>query len=298
MKRGVFLSGVAAFSLLLGGHTSFCQESSPSSSRHLIIRFRDPGPPAIHSVQARTSDKPHGVWCTIPANISLSEDGFHYKATLEMPDARWGMFRVKRLGSGDSPPLTVSGVEAKEGDGAIFPVDVSYPSLVKNEELMGERRFEGLIPGVDFAPGKVIVGFWQSVSEEEVVALFEAGGLPFESYFPRIFHVSCLVTSGEVPDHIETLMASGIVLRAERTYRYGADVLAITVTFNVRATPAMAEELFESIEGLEPDWSTFLQAEKFGVVYVPEGHEFAWIVALEHAPFSRYAELSYINYRW
>ncbi len=287
MKRGLLTIGV--FSAVICTHRVPCQETA---SRHLVIGFEDQGPPAIHSVQARTSDAPDAIWSSVPANISLSQDGLRYEATVEMPDARWGTFRVKREGGDQVSPVTALQVELRPASGALFAVDVSYANQVGNREFSQTWRFGGLIPGIHFRLGQVVLGFRPYVTNQEAAAFFEAGGLGFELSFPTIFHVECVVISGDISDHVRRLKESGIVLRAEPMPWSSPQRIAVVSGANTSIEEM--DELISSIEGLEADWATFLQAEKIGLVYVPEGHEFAWILVLERHPMINYAEPSYI----
>jgi len=286
MGKRAFLLSFGVISLVAFGGPALSQETSPT--KHLVIQFQDPGPPAIHKVEGKVGADPDLPWLYVPAGVSRPDPSLPFEARLEVPDAECAVYRVKRLAGTEVPPMCVLSVGIAQAAGVICPIDSAYPASVCNKELQNELRFRGLVPGKNYVPGEVIVGFNPSVPKEEAVALFSALGLPFEPHFPCIFHLDCGVISGDIAEHIERLEDSGIVLH---TYIRSEDT--ISVSFNCFATISSAAELLSSIEGLEPDWSTYLEAEKFGVVYVPEAHEFAWIVALEHVPGVTYAEPNY-----
>jgi hypothetical protein len=294
MNKRVLVVSVVFVVLMGGVNLALCQDTS--ESRLFVIRLTDPGPPAIHSVQAKMSDHPNAVWSSIAANISLSVDGLSLTATVEVPDARWGIFRVERQGTDDGGALSVLEVKTAAANGPVFAVDVAYANAVTNDQLWGETRFLFLGP---FAPGKVLVGFQDYVTEEQAIAFFNAGGLRFEPRFPGIFGgVWCRVVSGDPWEHIGRLEErSDIVMWAQWCGR-GDAWTWIIVAFNKWATVEAVTELLCSMEGLQPDWESMdpFGGPKYGVVYVPEGHELAWILALEQHPIISYAETSGIVY--
>ncbi len=293
MRKAALAVSVAFVVLMGGGNFAPCQDTS--ESRLFVIRFTDPGPPAIHSVQAKMSDNPDAAWSSIPANISLSEDGLHFKATVEVPDVRWALFRVKRLGGDEAGTLSVLDVKQGPANGPLFAVDVAYANAVTNQELSGEPRFMSVGP---FRPGKIGVGFQGYVTEEEAIAFFNAGGLPFEPSFPKVFgHVWCRVVSVDPWEHIARLEEhTDIVMWADWRGTDDSGSPMVIVMFNKWATVESVTELLSSMEGLEPDWESMnpFGGPKYGAVYVPEGHEFAWVLALEHFPMISYAEPCYI----
>jgi len=291
MRKGALAVSVA-FVVLMGG-VNFARSQDTSESCLFIITFTDPGPPAIHTVQAKMSDNPNAVWSSIPANISLSDDGLDFKATVEVPDVRWGIFRVTRQGGEESGTLNVLDVRKAPANGPLFAVDVAYANAVTNEDLSGEPRFMSQGP---FVPGSILVGFHGWVTEEEAVAFFNAGNLPFSPHFPKVFGgVWCRVVSGDPWEHVAKLEEhTDIVMWAD--WRGRGDAWTwIIVMFNKRATVESVTGLLSSMEGLEPDWESMnpFGGPKYGAVGVPEGHEFAWILALEQHAMISYAQPCY-----
>ena len=280
--------------LIGGGNLAPCQDTS--ESRLFVIKFTDPGPPAVHTVLVKTSEAPDKTWAFIPANIRLSEDGVCHEATIEMPEVGWAMFRVKRDATGEAAPVRILGVATRPAEGPIFPVDVAFANSVRNEELYHLPRFSFPLGGGPFWPGVVSVGFHADTTEEEIRPLFEAGGVRFSAYFPKVYRISCVVLSGDVSDHVEALEGSGIVQSAEPVPL--SDPPRIRVTFSSPMPPHVADEFFLSMDGLEPQWGSSWQYEIDGTVYVPEGYELAWVLALEHFPKISYARLCHIVQIW
>lgn len=297
MKKGALAVSLAFVVLMGTGNPARCQDTSESCL--FIITFADPGPPAIHTVQAKMSDNPNAVWSSIPAKISLSEEGLQFNATVEVPDVRWGMFRVTRQARDESGALTVLDVRKAPSNGPLLAVDVAYANAVTNEELSGEPRFQWLTPGVDFSPGRVIVGFQGYVTEDQAIALLNAANLPFSAHFPKVFGgVWCRVVSGDPWEHVARLEEhTDIVMWAD--WRGRGDAWTwIIVMFNKRATVESVTGLLSSMEGLEPDWESMnpFGGPKYGAVGVPEGHEFAWILVLEQHPMITYAQPCYLGH--
>lgn len=292
MKKGVLAVSVAFAVLTRVVNFAPCQGTSESCL--FVITFTDPGPPAIHTVQAKMSDNPDAAWSSIPANISLSEDGLHFKATVEVPDVRWGIFRVKRQASDDSGELSVLDVKAAPANGPLFAVDVAYANAVTNQQLSSEPRFISVGP---FRAGEIAVGFQGYVTEEEAIALFNAANLPFSPHFPGIFGgVWCRVVFGNPWEHIAKLQEHREIVMWAQWCGRGDAWTWIIVMFNKWATVESVTELLSSTEELEPDWESMnpFSGPKYGAVSVPEGHEFAWILVLEQHPMISYAEPSHI----
>jgi hypothetical protein len=267
----------------------------------VVLEFYDPGAPAIHVVEGKMGDPARAWWARLLADISSTGEADVYEARLEMPEAKCASFRVRRLDSAEVPDLRILSVRTRPAEGLICGIDVAYANSVTNEEPSGEPRVEGpddpIVQGrEEYYPGIVGVLFRQDTSEEEAVALFRGLGLAFEPCFPKRFGLSCRVTSGDVSEHIRGLEESGLVLWARRAHRSGDDGVWISMMFRVGVTVEMAEELFASIDGVEPDWGSYLEAPKFGEVLVPEGHEFAWCLAMEHHPIITHAEVSVIGH--
>ena len=284
MKSSLLFFLALLVSLSLFEDRTFSED--PPAPHHLILEFSDDGPPALHQVQAKIAHGLNGQWTWVPANISRSENSALYKATVEMPDVGCAVFRVKRLTPCDPDDLKALAPRLCAAGGPIFPLDQAFIQSCTNDDLkdlMGREWYRELVPGVHYAPGHVVVGFADDTDEHDVVALFEAAGVPFNSHFPRMFSVPCVITSGDISHHVRTLEQSAIVLWAQQ--RGGM----LLVQFNVRATMETAERLLSSIEGLQPQWDRINVAPKWGVVEVEPGSEFAWILALETHPWVRYA---------
>jgi len=287
MKRALAASGIFLLPMAPIGHSAWGQEPSPKS--HFVIGFRDPGPPGIHLVEARLGSDRDDRWVRVPANISLEADGT-FQATTEVADAKCSFFRVARPSGDESGPPGIVSMTLGPAIGVIFPTDVSYPALVRNKELSDLTRFYGLRPGVDYLPGRVVVGFRSWVTEEQAALMLQAAGLSFSLSFPKVFHVDCRVLWGDTAEHIRRLEESGIVRCVDQREGW------LTVNFRANVTVEAADALLSSIEGLGPDWTSYLLSPRYGVVYVPEGSEFAWILALELVPAIAYAEPSYLGW--
>lgn len=294
MRKGALAVSVLFVVLMGGANLAPCQDTS--ESRLFVIEFTDPGPPAVHTVLARTSDAPDKTWAFIPASVRLSEDGLCHEATIEMPEVGWAMFRVKRHATDGATPPKILGIASRPAEGAIFPVDVAFANSVRNEELCHLPRFSFPLGGGPFRPGEVSVGFHADATEEEIRPLFEAGGVRFSAYFPKVSRIWCEVVSGDVMDHVEALEGNEIVQSAEPVPL--SDPPRIVVTFSTPILPQAAEEFFLSMDGLEPQWGRSWQYEIDGTVYVPEGYELAWVLALEHFPKISYARLCSIVQVW
>ncbi|MDP2896331.1 MAG: hypothetical protein Q8Q12_07205 [bacterium] len=294
MRKAALAVSVAFVILIGGGNLAPCQDTS--ESRLFVIKFTDPGPPAVHTVLAKTSEAPDKIWAFIPANVRLSEDGLCHEATLEMPDVGWAMFRVKRHATDEAAPVRILGVATRPAENPIFPVDVAFANSVRNDELYHHPRFSSPFGGGPFRPGIVSVGFHADATEEEIRPLFEAGGVRLSAYFPKVSRIWCEVVSGDVSEHVQALEGSGIVKSAEPVPL--SDPPRIVVTFSTPILPQAAEEFFLPMDGLEPQWGSSWQYEIDGTVYVPEGYELAWVLALEHFPMIAYAEPCSIVQIW
>lgn len=146
----------------------------------------------------------------------------------------------------------------------------------------------------DFAPGEIIITFYDKVTEEEARALVKSHSLIWESHFPRLFRFWVKVLIGSPEDYIDDLESSNIVLWANHRGNPQGEPGAkyILVQFNIRATNETAHELIESFAGLKVSSSHY--GLKWGVVKVPEGEEQKWMETFEKEDLVRHAQLNRI----
>jgi len=163
---------VAAMCQVLGfAALALCEERA--QARHLVMRFRDPGPPAVRQVEAKIGDCSNGEWAWVPAKISRTGQPGVFEATVEMPDAQCAIFRVKRLSSDPVPELQIAATEVRDATGPISPFDHALVESYANDDLRDLPRFQErvqmatgpsksyaeMIPYVDYLPGYVSLGF-------------------------------------------------------------------------------------------------------------------------------------------
>jgi hypothetical protein len=142
--------------------------------------------------------------------------------------------------------------------------------------------------------GEVIVGIRADVSLEQANSWMQSYGLIWVPSFPTTFGCWVKVLSGSPGEYIPVLEASDLVSWAKQRGKPGGEpgVAYIMVQFNELATQDTAQQLINSIPGLQVD--SFVVAPKYGLVYVPAGTEEMWIQIFESDPFVRYAELNQI----
>jgi len=308
-KRIYTAAGVCL--LLRFGCLAFCQE--PSQGHHLVMRFRDPGPPAVRQVEAKIGDCSNGEWVWAPARISRTAEAGLFEAAVEMPDAQCAMFRVKRLSDDPVPELQIVATELREATGPISPFDHAFVESYTNDDLRNLPRFqEPAYPGAgkpyaertwyEYVPGYVVPRFlrldlpwpeWEpAVSWEEATAVFQAAGLacalwPGRSWSGR--HIWARVVSGDVREHLRRLWESKISAEDWSQTCIVAEFWSPGVTF----TEEEIRELLSTMPELEPDWDAvnWESGPLWAVVKVPEYFEFAWIMALEAHPKIGRAEL-------
>ena len=156
-----------------------------------------------------------------------------------------------------------------------------------------EACLGGPTPG-DYAPGEIIVGFYDTVTESEADYLVKSYNLIWVSQFPDMFAYWVKVLDGDPAYYISRLEESNIVLWAEVRGNPQGEPGAtyILVQFNMNATEETAKQLINSLGGLEI--SSIVVFPKWGVVNVPVGEELQWIETFKNEPIVKYAQLNWI----
>ena len=146
----------------------------------------------------------------------------------------------------------------------------------------------------DYAPGRIIVGFKDDVSEQDADNLIKSHKLSWTSDFPTTFFFWVKVVGGSSDQHIRQLEQSDLVswTRQSNNPKGNRHVPYIGIQFNEKATENSAHELVQSIKGLE--FSSKVAWRKGGIVHVPRGEEQKWIRIFEEESIVRYAEPDYI----
>jgi len=163
-----------------------------------------------------------------------------------------------------------------------------------------------LVTAQDYVKGQILVGFNESVTEDEANSLIESYDLSWESKFPVLFGIRASYKpeiSGQEGWELRNDLANKIVeedrkLAQEPYTNYlvlNTRVLndKILIMFNNRATEEEAKVFLEQFEGLE--FASYDYAPKWGIVKVPRGQEQEWIETFEKESIVTYAELNHVG---
>jgi hypothetical protein len=148
-------------------------------------------------------------------------------------------------------------------------------------------------PVLNYVPGDVLVGFYDTVTLEQANNLIQSYNLTWNENFPTTFAV-WLEVSNNPEAYIASLTASTIVSWAEvRGYTGGAtDKIYIIAQSKVNVTQQAMVTLVNGMSGIRI--VEYVVGSKWGVVKVPVGSETTWINLFTAQPIVKYAQLNYL----
>lgn len=147
-------------------------------------------------------------------------------------------------------------------------------------------------PGVDYASGELIVNVNDWFSDTEFLEILSPYCLEAEvSPSVNDFSMWTDLLEGDPSDVIEILEASELVQWADvRGYSGAYQGTPILIEFNLSATVNDAQDLIDSVDGLQ--WLSTSLAPTWGTVYVDKGLELEWMCTLDQDPNVESTELN------
>jgi hypothetical protein len=155
----------------------------------------------------------------------------------------------------------------------------------------------GLPDSLNYVPGRVIVGFVDSVNFQFIASFISGLNLePINIQADSAFSVWIQVESGDVNQHLARLQQDSAVLWADQRGYEGGDPEKSYLLARFRGTvkPEYAVALINSVGGLS--WKRTIFSPRSALIKVQIGREQQWIDSLKTYPFVRWAELDYFTY--